>query len=239
MAQTTGRDSARSETGKAAEMAHDMVEQTTGAVAEGIAATAEAVQSATERMLDTAKELAAGAASPMVRLVLDRTAPAMQDMVKAESDLASFWLETDPRSGPAHHRDHAAPGRRPRRARGARAAERAICARAWRGWPRACSRQLSVTRTLTSSMFDAGAQPEGRRLSRRLRPARQRRPLRSRSHSPSALAGQRADPQAQRVEADEALGVALVVDRVLLEGGEGLAVEACAATCGRPPGRRP
>ena len=64
MAQTTGRDSARSETGKAAEMAHDMVEQTTGAVAEGIAATAEAVQSGTERMLDTAKELAAGAALP-------------------------------------------------------------------------------------------------------------------------------------------------------------------------------
>ena len=123
MAQTTGRDSARSEAGKAAEMAHDMVEQTTRAVAEGIAATAEAAQSGTERMLDTAKELAAGAASPMVRLVLDRTAPAVQDMVKAESDLASFWLET-PRPGPAHHRDHAAPGRGPRLARGARRAER-------------------------------------------------------------------------------------------------------------------
>ena len=29
----------------------------------------------------------------MLRLVLDRTGPAMQEMVQAESDLAGFWLD--------------------------------------------------------------------------------------------------------------------------------------------------
>ena len=32
--------------------------------------------------------------APTLRLVLDRAAPAMQELVRAESDLASFWLES-------------------------------------------------------------------------------------------------------------------------------------------------
>ena len=78
-----------------------------------------------------------GAAAPMVRLVLDRTAPAMQDMVKAESDLATFWLEMT--RDQAQHTIETM-----QRLAGVRdwrealdAAERPICARAWRAWPRA------------------------------------------------------------------------------------------------------
>ena len=73
----------------------------------------------------------------MVRLVLDRTAPAMQDMVKAESDLATFWLEMT--RDQAQHTIETM-----QRLAGVRdwrealdAAERPICARAWRTWPRA------------------------------------------------------------------------------------------------------
>ena len=155
MAQTTGRDSARSETGKAAEMAHDMGEQTTGAVAEGIAATAEAVQSGTERMLDTAKELAAGAASPMVRLVLDRTAPAVQDMVKAESDLASFWLEVT-RDQAQHTIETMQRLAGVRDWREALDVQSTYLRESMARMAEGISRQLSLTHTLTNSMLDAG-----------------------------------------------------------------------------------
>ena len=93
MAQTTGRDNVRGEADKAADMAQEVVAQATDAMTQGIAASTDEVQSGTERMLDAAKDLTEQAPSPMVRLVLDRTAPAMHDMVKAESDLATFWLE--------------------------------------------------------------------------------------------------------------------------------------------------
>ncbi len=56
--------------------------------------------------------------APMLRLVLDRAAPAMQELVRAESDLASFWLEIA-RDHIAGLRDHAAAGLDPRLAVGA------------------------------------------------------------------------------------------------------------------------
>ena len=155
MAQTTGRDSARSEAGKAAEMAHDMIEQTTDAVVEGIAAATEAVQSGTERALDAAKELAREGATPIVRLVLDRTAPAMHDMVKAEGDLANFWLETT--RDQAQHTIETM-----QRLAGVRDWREALdvqsdymresMARIADG----ISRQLTLTRNLAGSMLDAG-----------------------------------------------------------------------------------
>jgi hypothetical protein len=155
MAQSTSRDSARSETAKAAELAQDSVERTSDAVAEGFGATIEAVQSGTKRMLDAAEELAEKSPNPMVRLVLDRTGPAMQDMVKAESDLATFWLETT--------RDHAQ--------HTIETMQRLAQARTWREamelqsdyvresmarMSEAMSRQLAVTRALTTSMLETG-----------------------------------------------------------------------------------
>jgi hypothetical protein len=124
-------------------------------VADGIAATTEAVQAGRERMLDTAKELAEHAPTPMVRLVLDRTAPAMHDMVKAESDLATFWLEMT--------RDQAQ--------HTIETMQRLASVRDWREaldlqsdylresmarMAEGISRQLNLTRTLTYSMLDAG-----------------------------------------------------------------------------------
>src|SRR4051812_22141062 len=57
------------------------------------------------------------------------------------------------------------------------------------------------------------------------RAGRDGRPVHDRLAPSLEFAGESADAQSQRVQADEALGVALVVDRVLLEGREGLAVE--------------
>jgi hypothetical protein len=155
MAQSTSRDSARSETAKAAELAQDSVERTGDAVADGIAATTEAVQSGTRRMLDAAEELVGKSANPMMRLVLDRTGPAMQDMVKAENDLASFWLEMS--------RDHAQ--------HTLETMQRLAAARTWREamelqsdylresmarLAEGATRQLALTRALTTSLLDAG-----------------------------------------------------------------------------------
>jgi hypothetical protein len=155
MAQTTSKDSARNETVKASDMAQDVVERTSAVAADGIAATTEATQAGTKRMLEAAEELADKAPSPMVRLVLDRTTPAMHEMVKAESDLATFWLEMT--------RDHAQ--------QTLETMQRLAGARTWRealelqsDYMRASmarmaegmTRQLNLTRALTTSMLEAG-----------------------------------------------------------------------------------
>lgn len=77
MAQTTGRDTAHGE--KAAEAAAEMTRQ---------------VQEGMEATLDKAQKLAEEMTSPMLRLVLDRTPPAMRELVEKENELASFWFAT-------------------------------------------------------------------------------------------------------------------------------------------------
>ena len=53
----------------------------------------ETAQDGAERMLDAARELADRVPAPMLKLVIDRAAPAMEDLVRAEGELAAFWLE--------------------------------------------------------------------------------------------------------------------------------------------------
>ena len=77
MAQTTGRDTAHGE--KAAEAAADVTKR---------------IQQETEAALDKARKSAEEMTSPMLRLVLDRSTPAMREIVEKESELASFWFET-------------------------------------------------------------------------------------------------------------------------------------------------
>lgn len=77
MAQTTGRDTAHGE--NAAEAAAEVTRQ---------------MQEGTGAALDKAQKLAEEMASPMLRLVLDRTPPAMRELVEKEGELASFWFET-------------------------------------------------------------------------------------------------------------------------------------------------
>ena len=61
------------------------------AVTTRIGPAAEAAQAGAERLAEATRELADQAA-PMLRLVLDRTGPAMQQVVRAESELAGVWL---------------------------------------------------------------------------------------------------------------------------------------------------
>ena len=77
MAQTTGRDTAHG--AKAAEAA---------------AQTGKQVQDGVETALDEARKLAEETTSPMLRLVLDRTPPAMRELLEKENEFAGFWFET-------------------------------------------------------------------------------------------------------------------------------------------------
>ena len=74
MAQTTGRDAAHGE--KAVAKANDRI------------------QDGTETALDEAQKLAEEVTSPMLRLIFDRTSPAMLEVVEKEGEFASFWFET-------------------------------------------------------------------------------------------------------------------------------------------------
>ncbi len=68
------------------------VEKATDAVAAGVEEGMTAAREGAERLMEQVEDLAERA--PTLRLVLDRAAPAMQELVRAESDLASFWLES-------------------------------------------------------------------------------------------------------------------------------------------------
>jgi hypothetical protein len=155
MAQTTGRDNVRGEADKAGDAAQELAALASDATAQAISTATEAVQAGAGRTLDAARELAEQVEAPMVRLVLDRAAPAMHDMVKAESDLATFWLEMT-RDQAQHTID---------------IMQRLATVRDWRealdlqaGYLResmarmsaGISRQLSLTGSLAGSMFDAG-----------------------------------------------------------------------------------
>lgn len=90
MTQPTGRDSAHGAVGQAADAMSQGIERTADAAVESVARGAAEVEAGARRALDAAAE---AAGTPMLRLVLDRTAPAMQEMVRAERDLATFWIE--------------------------------------------------------------------------------------------------------------------------------------------------
>ena len=67
--------------------------ESTAADLAGIQATVEeTTRKGAAHVLEQVEELAERA--PMLRLVLDRAAPAMRELVRAESDLAGVWLET-------------------------------------------------------------------------------------------------------------------------------------------------
>ena len=93
MAQSTGRDNIGNEPGKGVGAAKRMADRAADMATDAVAQTTEAMNAGTERVLEASRDFAESVRAPMVRLVLDRTAPAMQDMVQAESDLATFWLE--------------------------------------------------------------------------------------------------------------------------------------------------
>lgn len=155
MAQTTGRDNVRGETDKAADTAQEVVAETTDAMTQGIAASTAEMQSGTERMLNAAKDLTEQALSPMVRLVPDRTAPAMHDMVKAESDLATFWLEMT-RDQAQHTIDTMQRLAGVRDWREALDLQASYLRESMARMSQGISRQLTLTRSLAGSMLDAG-----------------------------------------------------------------------------------
>lgn len=88
MAQTTRPQITPAEHGETDKTVESMAEAITANVEQA----AEATEARTQRLVDATHDLADQAA-PMLRLVLDRTGPAMHEMVQAESDLAGFWLD--------------------------------------------------------------------------------------------------------------------------------------------------
>lgn len=155
MAQTTGRDNVRGEADKAADMAQEMAAQATDAMIQGTAASVEEVQSGTELILDAAKDLTEQSPTPMVRLVLDRTAPAMHGMVKAESELANFWLEMT-RDQAQHTIDTMQRLASVRDWREALDLQASYLRESMARMSEGISRQLTLTRSLAGSMLDAG-----------------------------------------------------------------------------------
>ena len=251
MAQATNRDDAK----QATDAAKAGVDRTADLAKEAVSKTTAKVTAATDAALDKGREVAdqADRAAPMVRLVLDQAAPAMRDLVKAEGDLATFWVGS--LANRCSSTSRRCSGSRPR-AIGARRwrSRPSICGRAWRCMSDGLTRQMELAGNMTSRFLAAGENQKGgltpsseraraaaalanrdrgRYVAAGLDPSGR---CRRRSVILAHLLGQGADPQPQRVQPDEAFGVALVVDLVLLEGGEGQAVEACSATCGRPPG---
>lgn len=88
MAQATNRDNAK----QATDAAKAGVDRTTDLAKEAVTDTTAKVTASTEAALDKGRAVADQAGAPMVRLVLDQAAPAMRDLVKAEGDLATFWI---------------------------------------------------------------------------------------------------------------------------------------------------
>ena len=88
MAQATNRD----DTKQATDAAKSGVDRTADLAKEAVSKTTAKVTAATDAALDKGREVADQTGAPMVRLVLDQAAPAMRDLVKAEGDLATFWV---------------------------------------------------------------------------------------------------------------------------------------------------
>lgn len=89
MAQTSSRETARHDVKQTGEAAAEAIDQTADQARE----TTETLAEATEAALERGREVAERAAAPTMRLVLDEAGPAMRDLVKAETDLAAFWIE--------------------------------------------------------------------------------------------------------------------------------------------------
>lgn len=89
MAQASSRDTARNNVKQTGEVAAEAIDQTADHAHESTESLAQAAEAALER----GREIAGRTAAPMMRLVLDEAGPAMRDLVKAETDLAAFWIE--------------------------------------------------------------------------------------------------------------------------------------------------
>jgi hypothetical protein len=89
MAQAKGTQ----ETDEAGEQMVATAQAASEAMSDVVADLVDAAQDETERMLDAARDLADQAPAPMLKLVIGRAAPAMEDLVRVERELAAFWLD--------------------------------------------------------------------------------------------------------------------------------------------------
>ena len=126
------------------------VEKATDAVAAGVEEGLTAAREGAERLMEQVEDLAERA--PTLRLVLDRAAPAMQELVRAESDLASFWLESARDQTRLGLRDHAAAGST-RDWKSALTIQAEFCARAWCCFKKGCCSRCGSPSAMTTSLM--------------------------------------------------------------------------------------